>query len=97
MCLVVVESNSETKVGVQVLRDTTSHSNSFLFDNVISGISTTMTNITDLVDIHKNLMKGTFEVFIALLLMQCFSLNFFYRDAHNSSLVKTLPVRKDYV
>ena len=67
-CLIVAECNSETKVGVQVLRDSMSNSKSSLFGHNISDmlelIASTITNIADLGKTHDNLMKDTFDALL---------------------------------
>ena len=59
--IIVVDCGLETKVGVQVLRDSIAHETSSIFDNNISDIlehiSSTMTNVSDLGKAHCNLMK----------------------------------------
>ena len=66
--LIVVECNPETKVGVQILRDSISNAKSSLFAHDVSDmlehIASTMTNVTDLGETHENLMKDTFDALL---------------------------------
>ena len=81
LCLVMVECNPETKVGVQVLRDKISNTKSAMFDHDISRmmehIASTMILITDQGETHDNLMKDSFNALLTVPnteFHQCFSL-----------------------
>ena len=64
-CLVALECNSETKVGVQVLRSKITGTKSSMFSNntpdTLECISSTIDAILEIGETHGNLLKDTFD------------------------------------